>query len=204
MAGIYFFSDPHMGHKNLVRGCSSWEDKTACRDFDTIEEHNEVLIQNINKTVSQDSILYCAGDWVMGGFDNVWKFRKRLNVRTIHLVLGNHDNAIRNNKIVLTDTGYVNLQNLFASVQELLSAKIGGQLMTICHYPLRSWEKSSKGSWCLSGHEHFRLPDYEINGLKVKALDIGIDGNPEFRPYHFDEIESIMSKRFVVKIGHHE
>ena len=204
MAGIYFSSDFHFGHVNLVRGCSAWEDKAACRNFDTLEEHNEILIQNINKMVSQDSILYCTGDWAMGGFDNVWRFRKRLNVKTIHLVLGNHDNAIRNNKIVLTDTGYMNLQNLFTSVNDIISKKIGGQRMFLCHYPMRAWEKASKGSWCLVGHEHGRLPDYEVNGVKIKTMDIGIDTHSEFRPYHFDEIKEIMDKRSVLKQGHHD
>jgi hypothetical protein len=35
------FSDPHFGHKNIVRSVSSWDVKSGCRDFNSIEEMNE-------------------------------------------------------------------------------------------------------------------------------------------------------------------
>lgn len=204
MTGIYFTSDLHYGHKNLVRGTSSWEDKTACRNFDTLEEHNEVLIQNINNKVSWDSILYFLGDFAFGGIDNIWKFRNRINCRTIHFIGGNHDHHIRNNKIVRTDSGFINIQQLFSSYNEILTKKIGGQQIVQCHYPFRSWEGASKGSWMLFAHEHGRLPDYIVNGVIVKSKDAGIDTHPNFEPYHFDEIKTIMDKREILIAGHHD
>ena len=40
---IFIFSDPHFGHKNIVRSVSSWDDKSGCRDFNSIEEMNETM-----------------------------------------------------------------------------------------------------------------------------------------------------------------
>lgn len=204
MAGIYFSSDWHGFHKNLIRGTSSWEDKKACRDFETIEEHNKTLINNINNKVSWDSILYFLGDWSFGGIDNVWKLRDQINCQTIHFVAGNHDHHQRENRIVKTEAGFKNLQSLFTTYNEILSKKIGGQQMTLCHYALRSWEKASKGSWNLHGHNHGGLPDYEINGVKMRTLDVGIDCHPNFEPFSFAEIQEIMDKRGFFKEGHHE
>lgn len=203
MAGIYFSSDWHGRHLNLVRGTSSWEDKRACRDFDTVEEHDETLIQNINNKVSWDSTIYFLGDFTFQGIENIWKFRDRINCQTIHFVAGNHDHHQRKNAIVKTDAGYKNVQSLFASYNEIISKKIGGQQMTLCHYPMRSWEKASKGAWMLFGHCHNALPDYVVDGKVLKTMDVGVDGAADFAPYHFEEIRSIMDKRKILIEGHH-
>lgn len=196
---FWFTSDSHANHKNLVRGTSVWDNKEKCRDFDTIEEHDEILIQNINNVVRQNDILWHCGDVAMGGYDNVYKFRKRLICKTIHLLLGNHDNAIRNNKIIQTDGGYINIQNLFTTVDKLLFKKINGQDMVLCHFPLRSWENGSKGSWMIHGHTHGTLSKYK----DFKQLDVGIDNHPEFRPHAFEEIQLIMADKVNLNVDHH-
>lgn len=181
MAGIFIVGDTHWGHKNIVEGCSEWQDKEACRKFKTLDEHNEILIQNINKTVSQDSILYVLGDFIMGGEDNVWKFRKRLNVKRLHLLLGNHDNAIRNNNICLTDDGYINLQSLFTSVSDIVDKKIGGIQMVLCHYPIFSYHRQDRGAVHFYGHSHKEL------NYKPHTKCVSIDCHPEFRPFSIEE-----------------
>lgn len=195
---IYFSSDFHYGHKNIVKGISDWEDKSPCRDFNTMEEHNETLIQNINKTVSWDSVLYFMGDWSLGGRDSIWKFRNRLYVRTIHFIGGNHDHHIRNNSILKTDDGFRNARSFFTSYNEILEKKIGGQSMVLCHYPMRSWHKANRGSIQLYGHEHDSYYFYD----NYKSMNVGIDTHPQFRPYHLEEILFIMKNKD--NLGHHE
>ena len=46
---IFIFSDPHFGHKNIVRSVSSWDDKSGCRDFNSIEEMNKKIYSNYHK-----------------------------------------------------------------------------------------------------------------------------------------------------------
>jgi len=99
----FFTSDTHFHHKNIVAGTSEWDDKRECRDFDTLEEHNAKLVQNINALVKPNDILYHLGDWSFGGVERIWEFRKQLHCKNIHLILGNHDHHIENNKnIVMT------------------------------------------------------------------------------------------------------
>ena len=205
---LWFSSDWHYGHKNLVKGSSEWDDLSACRDFPTLKEHDEFLIQQINTNVKSGDILYFLGDWSFGGEDNVWKLRARIDCETIHFIGGNHDHFIRRNKILSTDRGLVHARNLFSSYNEILEKDIGKQTVIMCHYALRTWHKARKGSWMLHGHSHGSLGNYlalsdtSKAGEMYKQLDVGIDCHPEFRPFHLDEVKQFMSQ--CINLGHHE
>jgi calcineurin-like phosphoesterase family protein len=213
---IFITSDTHYNHKNIVRGCSEWEDKSGCRDFDSLEKHDEILIKNINDTVGLYDTLYHLGDWSFGGIDNVWKFRQRINCKNIHLILGNHDHHIKKNREVeLPDYGLVKLQLLFSSVSKLDTITYNKKLIVMCHYSLRVWEDSHKGSIMLFGHSHGTLnqkhnfddPTWFGDQYYIKnsrTMDVGIDTHPEFRPYHINEImEKMLKKPVLLGIDHH-
>jgi calcineurin-like phosphoesterase family protein len=191
---IFFCSDPHYGHRGIVRGVSSW--KSGTRDFDTLEEHNETLVNNINKTVRKDDILFCLGDWSFGNYKeneniyNIRKFREQLNCNNIHLVLGNHDQEIKKNK----DDSH----SLFSSLGDYLeivvtdnpthqSEKPLKYSIVLSHYSFNVWNKSHVGSWMLFGHSHGNL----IN-VEGKSMDVGFDTHKDFRPYSFQEIKKIL------------
>ena len=94
---IFFCSDPHYGHSGIVMGTSSWTDKSVCRPFQTIEDHDRELVNNINKTVGENDILFSLGDWSFGSYKtgenvtNIRKFREQLSCKNIFLILGNQD-----------------------------------------------------------------------------------------------------------------
>lgn len=194
MSDIWFTSDLHFGHSNIVVGTSTWEDKTRCRNFKTVEEHNEVLIDFINSNVKQGDILYHLGDWSFGGKDNVIKYRNRLYVETIHVTLGNHDHHIAK---VGTDE-----YKAFTTVQKTIDLE-GRNPMFMSHYKHAIWAKSHKGVIHLYGHSHGEA-EHMIIG---KSMDVGIEnaikllGEP--RPFHMDEILWLMSKRNIQVIDHH-
>src|SRR5687768_7511272 len=97
----WFTSDTHYHHKNIVRGCTEWEESPGgqrTRNFDTLEAHDAALVENINKQVKENDVLYHAGDWSFGGIDSIWNFRKQIKCKTIHLILGNHDHHIENDR----------------------------------------------------------------------------------------------------------
>lgn len=183
MSNIWFTSDTHFGHKNICRGTTVWS--SGYRDFENPEQMNEVIILNINSVVHPDDVLYHLGDFAMGNPEkNILDIRKRINCKTIHLVLGNHDPFIRGNKM--------NSRSLFSSVQNMIVDVIQEKPITMCHYPMHTWGARNRGkSWHLHGHCHGHMNGGSYYDGK-RALDVGIDTHPEFRPYHFDEIKKIM------------
>jgi calcineurin-like phosphoesterase family protein len=186
---VYITSDTHYGHKNIVRGVTNWRTQDgevpvdSTRDFQTIEQMNERLIDGINHFVGQDDTLIMLGDVSFGGFENVGLFLDRLICKNIHLILGNHDHHIENNRN--------GIQGKFLSVQHYLEVKINGKDFVLCHYPLQSWHGMGKGVTHLHGHVH--LPENRKFG-QGKKMDVGVDGNG-MDPYSIDEIIKIMDKR---------
>lgn len=203
---IWFSSDWHFGHRNLIRGETNWIDRQT-RDFDSVSQHDNVLVDNINKVVKKSDILYCLGDFSMGGKDKIYGYRYAINCKNLHLILGNHDQHLSNNSIIFTGKGYVNSRNIFSSVQDMLHKKIMGQNISMCHYGLRPWPKASRGAWCLHGHCHGSLTPLvdSHTGLRYRSMDVGIDTHPEFRPYNMDELKELLNSHNFVdfKEDHH-
>lgn len=185
---VWITSDTHFGHKNICRGVTNWRTQDgqipieSTRDFQTIEQMNERLIDGINHFVGQDDTLIMLGDVSFGGFENIGIFLDRLICRNIHLILGNHDHHIDRNRD--------QIQGRFLSVQHYLEANIEGQDFVLCHYPLQSWHGLNKGVIHLHGHVH--LPEHRKFG-NGKRLDVGMDGNG-MDPYSISEIIKIMDK----------
>lgn len=173
---IWITSDTHYGHANMVAGISEWKDISRCRPFITIDEMNDVLVTNINNVVKEQDLLFHLGDWSLGGSENIERFRKRLHVKEIHLITGNHNAFIRKN---MEHYGH-----FFHILPDLYTITIDKTFLVLCHYPLASWEKCSHGSLMLHGHIHSNpLTKHKIG----RILDIGIDGSTEFRPYNLRE-----------------
>ncbi len=82
MINIWFISDTHFGHTNILK-----YEKEA-RPFASVEEMNEKIIENWNKTVNQKDVVYHLGDFAFGKRNLA--IAERLNGRK-KLVLGNHD-----------------------------------------------------------------------------------------------------------------
>ena len=186
---VWITSDTHFGHKNIVRGVTNWRTQDgevpvgSTRDFDTIERMNERLVNGINNVVGQDDTLIMLGDVSFGGFENIGLFIDRIICKNIHLILGNHDHHIDNNR--------GDIQDKFLSVNHYLETNIEGKDFVLCHYPLQSWNGLNKGVIHLHGHVH--LPEDKKFG-KGKKMDVGVDGNG-MDPYGINDIIKIMDKR---------
>ena len=188
---VWITSDTHYSHKNICRGVTNWRTKDgkipieSTRDFNTIEDMNSVIVDNINSKIGPDDTLIHLGDFSFGGFDKIGQFLDRLVCKNIHLVLGNHDHHIKNN--------LENIHDRFLSVQNYLEVNIGGANFVLSHYPLCSWNQLSKGAIQLHGHVHLPTNKKWGNG---KRLDIGVDGN-NYQPYKLTEIVHMMDRREV-------
>lgn len=199
---IFFTSDTHYGHKNLVKGTTAWTDPSRCRDFKTVQEHDDFIVNQINSIVGQDDVLYHLGDWSFGGFDNIKRFRDRIICSTVHLILGNHDHHIENN--------FQDCVSYFQSVNHHLEIKIEGHHIVLSHWPMKIWNKSHKGSWQLHGHCHNNLqPDEWWTKSKRderrRTMDVGLDTN-DLKPWSFDQISKIMAKlqKYPSGLDHHK
>lgn len=215
---IWISSDFHLGHKNLVLGCTEWENKAPCRNFETLKEHDTALLEGINKYVKENDILYFLGDFAMGGKPNVWKYRELINCRTIHLCLGNHDLHIEKDARLHGEA--FTARQLFSSVQYRIQKKISGKRLVMDHYAMRTWDKAHHGAIMLHGHSHGSLIPYEKllqiaddkqlykTGDLYKQMDVGIDCSHamygEWRPFHIGEIIEIMEHRLSLGVDHHQ
>lgn len=188
---VWITSDTHYNHSNICRGTTNWRKPDGSipinetRDFKSLDLMNDMIVNNINQYVKQDDVLIHLGDWSFGGFEFVQKFRERIICKNIHLILGNHDHHIENNR--------ENIQSLFSSVSHYNTLVLDKRNIRLLHYPIDSWNGLNKGDIHLHGHCH--LPNDKKLG-KGKRMDVGMDGHPEFRPYHIvNDILPIMSKQ---------
>jgi len=194
---LFFTSDTHYGHANICSATTQWVDATnLTRDFKSLEQMNDAIVDNINFRVREDDILIHLGDWSFGGFDNIKLFRDRINCKNIHLIYGNHDHHIRNNKH--------DIQSLFSSTQDYLNldlrtpnGKLTDKFKFICmHYPIASWDGMNDGVMHLHGHVH--LPRH-LRIADGKAMDVGVDGN-DLEPIEMDDILIKMVSRPIDKL----
>jgi len=180
---IFISSDFHYGHTNICGPkVSSWG--SGYRDFDSVKEMNEAIVGSVNANVKRSDTLYFLGDWSFGGKDNVWKLREQLVVENIIFIRGNHDKSIDEYK------------HLFKSISNFIETYINNKMFVMCHYALRVWNKSHRGSLHCYGHSHHSLP--EIG----KSMDVG--WCKYRRPLDIEEVIEILSKRDILTVDHHK
>lgn len=204
MSNIFFTSDTHYWHRNIAGPKVSQWDK-GYRDFNDEQEMSRELVKQINKHVKYDDILYHLGDWSFGGIDNIWNFRKQINCKNIHLILGNHDHHIEHNKILpnydMADIP-IHARQCFASTNHVKSVTIGKDKFFLSHFAHRVWDKSHHGVIHLYGHSHASIDDNW-----GKSMDVGVDNARKlfgaYRPFYLAEVLYIMDKREIKILDHH-
>lgn len=195
----FFIADTHLGHKNIVLGTSEWEDKQECRNFNTLEEHDSFIIDNINNTAGVDDRLYILGDFVFGGKDNIPKYRDRILCKNIILIRGNHDIHMHKNSSVLHNGKYINVNSLFSNVYDMLDFKIGTTKLVLCHYPIMSWHRAASGSIHLYGHIHKDMKEvYNYIGSRFGLSNNAVCVSAEcinFTPASLSDIKYIVNAK---------
>ena len=82
MSKVFFISDLHLGHKNIINFSKEW------RYGETIEEHDRWIVTQWNSVVSKNDVTYVLGDIAFN--DDRLPLLDEMNGRKV-LVLGNHD-----------------------------------------------------------------------------------------------------------------
>lgn len=180
---IFFTSDLHLGHKNIIKLCN--------RPFNSVEEMDETLINNWNKKVKKDDTVYIVGDFVWQASD-VENYLTRLSGKKI-LIVGNHDKWASNGLYM----------QYFEKITKYEEVSLNGHQITLCHYPMIEWKNSRKEGtsrlgYLIYGHIHNNIrPEYRLLFEMPNALNAGVDIN-NFTPVRFDELvenNTIFSER---------
>lgn len=146
---IFWTSDTHFGHANIIRYCR--------RPFASVEEMDATLVTNWNAVVGPGDEVWHLGDFAHGAdARHVRSVFHRLN-GVKRLVVGNHDHA---------DT----LALPWAEPPtHLATTSVAGVRVVMCHYGLRVWPGMRGKAIALYGHSHGRLPGTSA------TLDVGVD-----------------------------
>lgn len=161
---IYFTSDLHFYHKNIIKYSPSF------RDFKDTDEMNEKLIELWNSVVTPEDTVYNLGDLSMAAnTKKVIEVAKRLNGKHF-LILGNHDYPIKSEKEKLMEMTKDDGNKLFEDIRDYKFLTFPGVQIALSHYPMAGWENQQHGAVMLHGHLH----DY-ITNVKGKILNVGFD-----------------------------
>jgi len=167
MENIWFTSDTHFGHANILKYCG--------RDFSCVNDMNRKLTENWNDLIAPDDLVYHLGDFSF----KTDRYINYLNGKII-LIQGNHDNNKYN--------------KLFHQVTRGMPLKIKEFNCYLIHRPIVEGDKSKKGyepdfslldkyQYIISGHTHV----HEDNIVCGKNINVGVDAW-NMKPIHIDEL----------------
>lgn len=178
---IFFTSDTHFGHKNIIKYCD--------RPFKDVNEMDESLIMNWNNTVPLDGVVFHLGDLSFGNESYTTDIINRLNGKII-LVDGNHDDIDTIKRIANQNPFKLTIANSIQDVDIIVEDE--KLRFVLCHYAMCVWNKSHYGSIHLFGHSHGSLPDTDR-----RSMDVGVDTN-NYTPYGLDDILTLIYKKSYV------
>jgi len=178
MNDIWFTSDTHFYHKNILKFCPT------TRNGADEKEMTELMIEAWNKRVKPQDTVYHTGDFSFGSTEQTERVLQRLN-GNIRITLGNHDKQIQSSRL----NGYFESMKIYDTI------RIADQRIVLMHYPIESWDQMHRDTIHLHGHIHGD-EHHECRIIKNR-MDIGIDTRKEadMAPYHFDEVMTIIRER---------
>ncbi|MDD5604278.1 MAG: hydrolase [Eubacteriales bacterium] len=168
---IYFTADQHFGHANIIKHCN--------RPFATVEEMDECLLTQWNNCVGESDTVYILGDLFFRNAVSADEYLSRLHGKK-HLIKGNHDKDWMKK---------ADLEKHFISISGMLEINDGSHKITLCHYPMMTWNSIAKDSYHIYAHIHNNTDAAYFQLLKSmpNALNAGVDIN-HFQPVTFSEL----------------
>lgn len=141
MRKIFFTSDLHFGHENVI--------KFDNRPFKTVEEMDEELIRRWNAKVGKGDLVYVLGDMI-------WKSRngdaeqliKSLNGQII-LIKGNHDRFLHNAKAKAALAGVKDYDDISVLLEDGTTRRC-----ILSHYYIPMYNGHIHTAIHLHGHSH--------------------------------------------------
>lgn len=150
MSERWFISDTHFGHRGILKY------EGTLRPFQTLEEHDETLIENWNSVVKQDDKVYHIGDFCLNR--SALQYAKRLNGRKI-LIMGNHD-TFRTQEYL--DVGF-----------ERICGALQFENLILTHIPVHSCQLEHRFFANVHGHMHSKkIKDWRYLNVSVEHINL--------------------------------
>lgn len=186
MSKIWFTSDNHFGHQNILKFCP----KT--RNCSSIEEHDRLQIKKFQELVSPDDTVYFLGDMFFCSHDRAESIIQQIPGQK-HLIYGNHDQLIKKSH---------KLRQYFVSISDYKEIVIDKVPVALFHFPMMEWNKMHYGAYALFGHVHGSLDENPMV-VSARTMDVGVDSRPnglmplhgQFAPWSWEQIKSILIQR---------
>lgn len=175
---IWFTSDLHFWHKNIIQFCN--------RPWIDLESMHKGLIQTWNLLVKPDDEIWILGDFAFCGPGKIKQITSQLNGKKC-LIRGNHDHEIKPHR---NDLG-------FELIVDVHVMEIAGQRVCLSHYPFLNQEHDERkefkigarwedhGQWLLHGHVH------QSWTIKNRMINVGVDVW-DYTPISINKIEEII------------
>ena len=180
MSEIFFTADLHLGHAPNQHGFggiihhAKRINTLTSKTFSCIEEHDQFIIDQWNKTVGKKDIAYILGDAFWRNHNH---YIQALQGKKI-MVTGSHD---RMNQDAI---------RLFTEYHEgMLVRTINKVPFVLTHCAMLVWERSHYLSINAHGHSHQRLEERD----NIRRMDVGVDGSPNYSPWNIDFVIYKMS-----------
>lgn len=162
MADIYWTSDTHFGHRNIIKYSKrpfATADEIARDEIhpEAVEKMDAHMIAQWNGVVQPEDTIYHLGDFSFHrDHEKSQRILDRLNGHK-HLCPGNHDSDMA-----------TRLRG-WESVAHYRELRVEGRNIVMLHYGMRVWNRSHKGALQFYGHSHGTLPG------NSQSLDVGTD-----------------------------
>lgn len=182
---IWFTSDTHFSHKNILKHCSE-RASNGEYDISDVESHDKWLIDRWNKTVSKKDIVYIVGDFSFAPSEEVKKLCGKLNGRK-YLIVGNHDDSTKKLDGYFKDIELIKCVTFKKSNFDFLEEDFQ---VCMCHYAMVVWPSKHYGCVQVCGHSHGRLDDFNEESTDLR-VDVGLDS--KLANYNLVSLEKLYS-----------
>lgn len=178
MPSLWFSSDLHLGHANIIQYCK--------RPFSCLDEMHDILIETWNELITAEDQVVILGDLALGRLEETLPLVSRLAGHKV-LVPGNHDRCWQHHQKRVPDTAApgvdwpsVYLEHLQEiRHDELLQHPDLPARVLLSHLPyvgdsgpkerFRHARPVDRGEWLVHGHVH---DVWRQNG---RQINVGID-----------------------------
>lgn len=178
---LFFASDHHFGHENVIAHCD--------RPYSSVEEMDEDLIKKWNEKVPKNGLVVHGGDLSMDLSKEILykNYINRLNGRIVFQIIGNHDRKLEKWFYKNKTHSYPFGDKCLIIVKDK-DFEYGRKKIVANHFPELSWYHKENGAWHVFGHVHGDLKHPNKN-----AVDITVDATNYYPLSYFELKKKILS-----------